>query len=114
MTLGQNFGELSLILGENRKATVRALTNSQIIEINPIYLKEILLTHENNEESINDSTLKVNKLTREFSNELDKDSDYKLSITLEKLKDLVANESNIIKALALQLHSRLAQIISSS
>ena len=33
MSSGEIFGELSLILGENRKATVRAITGSELIEI---------------------------------------------------------------------------------
>ena len=41
---GEIFGELSLILGEKRKATIRAVTPSEIIEIKPSALKELLLS----------------------------------------------------------------------
>ena len=33
MSSGEIFGELSLILGEKRKATVRAVTGSELVEI---------------------------------------------------------------------------------
>ena len=38
------FGELSLILGEQRKATVRAITGSELVEINPSFLNDYLLS----------------------------------------------------------------------
>ena len=41
---GEIFGELSLILGEKRKATIRAVTPAEIIEIKPSALKELLLS----------------------------------------------------------------------
>ena len=54
---GEIFGELSLILGEKRKATVRAVTPAEIIEIKPSALKELLLS----------SNLELHKLIKEFS-----------------------------------------------
>ena len=40
MSSGEIFGELSLILGEKRKATVRAVTGSELVEIDSSFLKE--------------------------------------------------------------------------
>ena len=98
---GEIFGELSLILGEKRKATIRAVTPSEIIEIKPSALKELLLS----------SSLELHKLIKEFSEELGKDSDFKLPISIEDLKKLVKDEPDVIRALALQLHYRLSQMI---
>ena len=98
---GEIFGELSLILGEKRKATIRAVTPSEIIEIKPSALKELLLS----------SSLELHKLIKEFSEELGKDSDFKLPISIENLKKLVKDEPDVIRALALQLHYRLSQMI---
>ena len=44
MSSGEIFGELSLILGENRKATVRAVTGSELVEIDSSFLKEYFLS----------------------------------------------------------------------
>ena len=98
---GEIFGELSLILGEKRKATIRAVTPAEIIEIKPSALKELLLS----------TSLELHKLIKEFSEELGKDSDFKLPISIEDLKKLVKDEPNVIRALALQLHYRLSQMI---
>ena len=98
---GEIFGELSLILGEKRKATIRAVTPAEIIEIKPSALKELLLS----------SSLELHKLIKEFSEELGKNSDFKLPISIEDLKKLVKDEPDVIRALALQLHYRLSQMI---
>ena len=44
MESGEIFGELSLILGENRKASIKAISPSEIIEINKTALEAILLS----------------------------------------------------------------------
>ena len=98
---GEIFGELSLILGEKRKASIRAVTPAEIVEIKPSALKELLLS----------SSLELHKLVKEFSVELGKDSDRKLPITVDKLQEIVADEPDVIRALALQLHHRLSQMI---
>tara|TARA_B100001027_G_C16225795_1_gene312098 strand:+ start:650 stop:1087 length:438 start_codon:yes stop_codon:yes gene_type:complete len=101
ITEGEIFGELSLILGEERKASIKAVTPSEIVEIKPAALNELLLS----------SSLELHKLIKEFSIELAKNSDFNLPISNEDLKKLVKNEPNIIRALALQLHYRLSQMI---
>ena len=53
----------------------------------------------------------LDKLVKEFSVELGKDSDRKLPITVDKLQEIVADEPDVIRALALQLHHRLSQMI---
>ena len=98
---GEIFGELSLILGEERKASIKAVTPSEIVEIKPPALNELLLS----------SSLELHKLIKTFSIELAKDSNYKLPISNEGLKKLVKDEPNVIRALALQLHHRLSQMI---
>jgi len=89
-----------LILGQKRKATIKAVTPSEIVEIRPAALKEILLS----------SSLELHKVVKQFSVELGKDSDYEIPISIEDLKKLVENEPTVIKALALQLHHRLSQM----
>ena len=101
MSDGEIFGELSLILGENRKASVKAVVPSELVEISPNAFKELLLS----------SSLEIHKLIQQFSLELKKNEGYSLPITLEKLKVLVEDEPNIIRALTLQLHWRLSQMI---
>tara|TARA_A100001015_G_scaffold244756_2_gene280393 strand:- start:1762 stop:2235 length:474 start_codon:yes stop_codon:yes gene_type:complete len=101
MSEGEIFGELSLILGENRKASVKAVVPSELAEISPNALNELLLS----------SSLEIHKLIKEFSLELKKNEGYALPISLDKLKVMVENEPNIIRALALQLHWRLSQMI---
>lgn len=101
MSDGEIFGELSLILGETRKASVKAVVPSELVEISPNAFKELLLS----------SSLEIHKLIQQFSLELKKNEGYSLPITLEKLKILVEDEPNIIRALALQLHWRLSQMI---
>ncbi len=98
---GEIFGELSLILGESRQASIKAVTPSEIVEIKPGALKEILLS----------SSLELHKVIKQFSTELGKDSGYTQPVSLENLKNLVANEPPVISALALQLHHRLSQMI---
>jgi len=57
------------------------------------------------------SSLELHKLIKEFSEELGKDSDFKLPISIENLKKLVKDEPDVIRALALQLHYRLSQMV---
>ena len=101
METGEIFGELSLILGEKRKASVKAITPSEIIEIKKNALEAILLS----------SNLELHKVIQQMSKELGKDSDHKLPITQKDLKVMVANSPDVIRALALQLHFRLSQRI---
>ena len=101
METGEIFGELSLILGEKRKASVKAITPSEIIEIKKNALEAILLS----------SNLELHKVIQQMSKELGKDSDHKLPITQKDLKVMVAGSPDVIRALALQLHFRLSQRI---
>ena len=94
-------GELSLILGEERKASIKAVTPAEIVEIKPAALNELLLS----------SSLELHKLIKEFAIELAKNTDYNLPISIDNLKKLVKDEPNVIRALALQLHHRLSQMI---
>ena len=82
MESGEIFGELSLILGEQRKASIKAIVPTEIIEIK-----------------------------QQMSKELGKNSDHKLPITQKDLKELVKKSPDVIRALALQLHYRLSQRI---
>lgn len=101
METGEIFGELSLILGEKRKASVKAIIPSEIIEIKKNALEAILLS----------SNLELHKVIQQMSKELGKDSDHKLPITQKDLKVMVAGSPDVIRALALQLHFRLSQRI---
>ena len=101
MESGEIFGELSLILGENRKASIKAISPSEIIEINKTALEAILLS----------SNIELHKMIQQMSKELGKSSDFRLPITKKDLTDLVKGSPDVIRALSLQLHYRLSQRI---
>ena len=98
---GEIFGELSLILGEPRKASVKAVVPSEIVEIKPAALKELLLS----------SSLDLHKTIKQISKELAKSSEHELPISLEELKVLLKDQPTVISSLALQLHHRLSGMI---
>ena len=112
MSAGEIFGELSLILGEKRKATVRAITGSELVEINPSFLDDYLLSSKTTSEKMSKSKLEIQKIIKELSVELGKKEDQKLPIEVDKLDELLKDESNIIKSLSIQLHKRLGRMIS--
>ena len=111
MSSGEIFGELSLILGEKRKATVRAITGSELVEINPSFLDEYILSSKTNPEKASKSKLETQKLIKAPSVELGKKTDKKLPSSIEKLEEIIKDESNIIKSLSRQLHKRLSKMI---
>ena len=98
---GEIFGELSLILGENRSCSVKAVVPTEIIVIKKRALEEILLS----------SNLELHKVIQAISKELAKKNDQKLPISYEGLVKLVEESPTVIKALSLQLHHRLTQRI---
>ena len=101
METGEIFGELSLILGEKRKASVKAITPSEIVEIRKKALEAILLS----------SNLELHKVIQDMSRELGKENDQNLTISQKDLTKLVEKSPNVIRALALQIHYRLSQRI---
>jgi|TARA_B100000123_G_C25613342_1_gene376789 CRP-like cAMP-binding protein len=101
METGEIFGELSLILGEKRKASIKAITPSEIIEIKKNALEAILLS----------SNIELHKAIQEMSKELGKNEDHQLTISQKDLLKLVQNTPDVIRALALQIHYRLSQRI---
>ena len=101
MESGEIFGELSLILGENRKASIKAISPSEIIEINKTALEAILLS----------SNIELHKMIQLMSKELGKSDDFRLPITKKDLTELVKGSPDVIRALSLQLHYRLSQRI---
>ena len=98
---GEIFGELSLILNEERKASIKAIVPSEIVEIKRKALEAILLS----------SNIDLHKAINEMSKELGKKDDQKLPVTKSELVNLSKNSPNVIRALALQLHYRLSQRI---
>ena len=98
---GEIFGELSLILSETRKASIKAVVPSEVVEIKKKALEAILLS----------SNIELHKVINEMSKELGKSDNQKLSITKSDLLELSKNSPNVIRALALQLHYRLSQRI---
>ena len=98
---GEIFGELSLILNEPRKASIKAIIPSEIVEIKKKALEAILLS----------SHIELHKVINEMSVELGKQDDQKLTITKSDLIALCKESPNVIRALALQLHYRLSQRI---
>ncbi len=112
MSSGEIFGELSLILGEQRKATVRAITGSELVEINPSFLNDYLLSSKTSTGTTTKSKLETQKIIKELSVELGKKSDHKSPISIEELLKIIDGESNIIKSLSIQLYKRLSKMIS--
>ena len=98
---GEIFGELSLILGENRSCSVKAVVPSEIVLIRKKALEEILLS----------SNLELHKVIQEMSKELAKQNDPSLPISRNDIIKLVEKSPTVIKALALQLHHRLSERI---
>ena len=98
---GEIFGELSLILNENRTASIKAIVPSEIVEIKRKALEAILLS----------SNIDLHKVINEMSKELGKSDNQKLPITKADLVKLTKDSPNVIRALALQIHYRLSQRI---
>ena len=98
---GEIFGELSLILGENRSCSVKAVVPTEIIVIKKRALEEILLS----------SNIELHKVIQAISKELAKKNDHKLPISYEGLVKLVEESPTVIRALSLQLHHRLTERI---
>ena len=98
---GEIFGELSLILNEHRKASIKAIVPSEVVEIKKKALEAILLS----------SNIELHKIINEMSTELGKEDNQKLPITKNELIKLSKDSPNVIRALALQLHHRLSQRI---
>ena len=111
MSSGEIFGELSLILGEDRKATVRAVTGSELVEIDSSFLKEYFLSSQDSSNKLNESVLETQRIIKDLSVELGKQKDQSINITKEQLIEAVKDESHVIQSLAIQLHKRLSQMI---
>ena len=111
MSSGEIFGELSLILGENRKATVRAVTGSELVEIDSSFLKEYFLSAQSSSDKVNSSGFNTQTIIKDLSVELGKQKDQSINITKEQLIEAVKDESHVIQSLAIQLHKRLSQMI---
>ena len=111
MSSGEIFGELSLILGEERKATVRAVTGSELVEIDSSFLKEYFISSQDSSNKHNESVLKTQRIIKDLSVELGKQKDQSINVTREQLIEAVKDESHVIQSLAIQLHKRLSQMI---
>ena len=98
---GEIFGELSLILGETRTASIKAVVPSEVVEIKRKALEAILLS----------SNIDLHKVINEMSKELGKSDNQKLPVTKADLVKLTKDSPNVIRALALQIHYRLSQRI---
>jgi len=101
ITSGEIFGELSLILGEARKASVKAVIPSEVVIIKRNALEQILLS----------SNIELHKIIKRMSQELGKKDLHKLPISQQDLLELVKDSPDVIRALALQLHHRLSEMI---
>ena len=111
MSSGEIFGELSLILGEKRKATVRAVTGSELVEIDSSFLKEYFLSAQSSSDNVNKSGFNTQTIIKDLSVELGKQKDQSINITKDQLIETVKDESHVIQSLAIQLHKRLSQMI---
>ena len=111
MSSGEIFGELSLILGEERKATVRAVTGSELVEIDSSFLKEYFISSQDSSNKKNESVLEAQRIIKDLSVELGKQKDQSINVTREQLIEAVKDESHVIQSLAIQLHKRLSQMI---
>ena len=111
MSSGEIFGELSLILGEERKATVRAVTGSELVEIDSSFLKEYFTLSQSSSDKLGESSLETQRIIKDLSVELGKQKDQCINISKEQLIEAVKDESQVIQSLAIQLHKRLSQMI---
>ena len=111
MSSGEIFGELSLILAEERKATVRAVTGSELVEIDASFLKEYFLSSKTSSKKASNSNLETQRIIKDLSVELGKQKDQQINFTKEQLIEAVKDETQVIKSLAIQLHKRLSQMI---
>ena len=111
MSSGEFFGELSLILGEERKATVRAVTGSELVEIDSSFLKEYFLSSQSSSDKANKSGLETQKIIKDLSVELAKQKGQSINISKEQVVEAVKDETHVIQSLAIQLHKRLSQMI---
>ena len=111
MSSGEIFGELSLILGEERKATVRAVTGSELVEIDSSFLKEYFFSSHDSSNKLNESVSETQRIIKDLSVELGKQKDQSINITKDQLIETVKDESHVIQSLAIQLHKRLSQMI---
>ncbi len=98
---GEIFGELSLILNENRTCSVKAVVPTEVVEIKRKALEEILLS----------SNIELHKVIQSMSQELGKKNNPKLPISHDELLKLVEKTPNVIRSLSLQIHYRLSQRI---
>ena len=111
MSSGEFFGELSLILGEERKATVRAVTGSELVEIDSSFLKEYFLSSQSSSDKANKSGLETQKIIKDLSVELAKQKGQSINISKEQVVEAVKDETHVIQSLAIQLHKRLSLMI---
>ena len=112
MIPGEIFGELSLILGEDRKATVKAVTGSEVVLIDHSFLEEYFLVSKTNTLKISQSKLEIQKIIKDFAVELGKKKDFKISTSKEKIEEVTKFENHTIKSLINQLHKRLSRMVS--
>ncbi len=112
MMPGEIFGELSLILGEHRKATVKAVTGSEVILIDHSFLEEYFLVSKTNTLKTSQSQLEIQKVIKEFAVELGKKKDFKISISKEKIEEITKTENHTIKSLVNHLYKRLSRMVS--
>ena len=66
MSSGEIFGELSLILGEERKATVRAVTGSELVEIDSSFLKEYFISSKRSSDKVGESSLETQRIIKDL------------------------------------------------
>ncbi|MAI59541.1 MAG: hypothetical protein CMM92_00790 [Rickettsiales bacterium] len=111
MSSGEIFGELSLILGEERKATVRAVTGSELVEIDASFLKDYFLSAKTSPDKASKSNLETQSIIKDLSLELGKQKGQQINFTKEEVIEAVKDETQVIKSLAIQLHKRLSQMI---
>ena len=88
MMPGEIFGELSLILGEDRKATVKAVTGSEVVVIDHSFLEEYFLVSKTNTLKISQSKLEIQKIIKEFAVELGKKKILKFQLQKKRLRKL--------------------------
>ena len=88
MMPGEIFGELSLILGEDRKATVKAVTGSEVVVIDHSFLEEYFLVSKTNTLKISQSKLEIQKIIKEFAVELGKKKILKFQFQKKRLRKL--------------------------
>ena len=97
MSQGELFGEMALILDQQRSATIVARDACELIEI----------TKEKFQELLDSASIETKKLIVELCEELSKRSDFQVNFSKDELEEKIKDENPTVSAIARQIFFRL-------